>query len=407
MFLLLLYYTNVLFPIIILLRSLHNLDFFQYLCIQLYDILNMNRNLKIIWFIGGVTVLLLFCIQAYWLFSQYQYNLDQRIGEFKEACNQVLQTDFRNRKSLLEKKSKKKATHKLVMKIENEFDDKKVPASQTKITYYDNNKFIGFVAQVGVNSDDAYEMGSRYLANLTQKPMKSTFFSLLKARGYDEINAFRESRYKEVFLSPRYQVMGKWKRKVKVDYQTNPIFKEGISFVVGISVASILKSMLWQLLGSILLFAVLACCLYYLVKTVVFQKRIDALRHEFLKNMIYEMKQPKQKDNSEESAIDIGSIVFSYAENELRNGNERVIITSRQAEILKLLALHQNQLVERETILNEVWGDDSYSNSLALNVQITYLRRALSSDDSVSIEAVIKKGYILKVNKESTPMGDL
>ena len=58
--------------------------------------------------------------------------------------------------------------------------------------------------------------------------------------------------------------------------------------------------------------------------------------------------------------------------------------------------MHPNQLVERESILNEVWGDDSYSNSLALNVQITYLRRALSSDASVSIEAVIKKGYILR-----------
>lgn len=61
-----------------------------------------------------------------------------------------------------------------------------------------------------------------------------------------------------------------------------------------------------------------------------------------------------------------------------------------------MLATHPNQLVERESILNGVWGDDSYSNSLALNVQITYLRRALSSDASVSIEAVIKKGYILR-----------
>jgi len=108
------------------------------------------------------------------------------------------------------------------------------------------------------------------------------------------------------------------------------------------------------------------------------------------------------EENTDETAIFIGSIAFYYGLNELRNGDKCVIVTSRQSEILRLLALHQNQLVERETILNEVWGDDSYSNSLALNVQITYLRRALNSDSSVSIEAVIKKGYILKVNKEST-----
>lgn len=360
----------------------------------------MNRNLKIIWLIGSVTILLLFCTQAYWLFNQYQYNLDQRIEQFKEDCSLVLQTDFRKRKAISEKKSKKKAGHKLMMKIENEFDEKQIPKSHTTITYYDNSKFLGVVTQEGFNSDDAYEMGSRYLANLFQKTKKSMLFSLLKAKGYDEISGFDELGYKEVFLTPRYQVMGKWQKKVKVDYQTNPIFKKGISFVVGISVVSILKTMLWQLIGSVMLFVILACCLFYLVRTIVVQKRIDSIRHEFLKNMIYELKQPKSGEGTEETAILIGSVAFYYDQNELRNGDKCVIVTSRQAEILRLLALHQNQLVERETILNEVWGDDSYSNSLALNVQITYLRRALNSDSSVSIEAVIKKGYILKVNKE-------
>lgn len=88
--------------------------------------------------------------------------------------------------------------------------------------------------------------------------------------------------------------------------------------------------------------------------------------------------------------------LLSTMQNELLCGNFRVVITSRQAEILKLLAENQNQLVERDYILNEVWGDASYSNSLALNVQITYLRRALNLDEKVSIEAVIKKGYILR-----------
>ena len=147
---------------------------------------------------------------------------------------------------------------------------------------------------------------------------------------------------------------------------------------------------MWQLIGSIFLFFILIACLYYLVKTIVFQKRIDGIRHEFLKNMIYELKQPKEDDKGEESAVFIGSIAFYYAQNELLCGNFRV------AEILKLLAENQNQLVERDYILNEVWGDDSYSNSLALNVQITYLRRALNLDEKVSIEAVIKKGYILR-----------
>ena len=63
-----------------------------------------------------------------------------------------------------------------------------------------------------------------------------------------------------------------------------------------------------------------------------------------------------------------------------------------------MLVDNANNMVARKSILEEVWGDDSYSNSLALNVQITYLRRALKSDTSVIIETVIGKGYILKAN---------
>ena len=97
--------------------------------------------------------------------------------------------------------------------------------------------------------------------------------------------------------------------------------------------------------------------------------------------------------------MNIGETAFFYSLNELRHGAEKVILTSRQAEILRLLAERKNTLVGREELLTEVWGDDSYSNSMALNVQITYLRRALKSDPTVAIEAIIKKGYILKVKK--------
>jgi two-component system phosphate regulon sensor histidine kinase PhoR len=114
--------------------------------------------------------------------------------------------------------------------------------------------------------------------------------------------------------------------------------------------------------------------------------------------MIYEMKQPKIEDESDETNfIPIGNLRFYYSLNELISGNERVIITSRQSEILQILASSLNKLVMREDILNRVWGDDSYSNSMALNVQITYLRRALKSDDRVIIEAIMKKGYLLRI----------
>lgn len=72
-------------------------------------------------------------------------------------------------------------------------------------------------------------------------------------------------------------------------------------------------------------------------------------------------------------------------------------LTARQTDILLLLSQNIGKMVEREQILRTVWGDDSNANSLALNVQITYLRRILEDDASISIVSLKKKGYILQV----------
>ena len=58
---------------------------------------------------------------------------------------------------------------------------------------------------------------------------------------------------------------------------------------------------------------------------------------------------------------------------------------------------HIGQTVERSYLLEHVWGNDSYANSLALNVQITYIRKMLDPDTSISIVSLKKRGYRLEV----------
>lgn len=72
-------------------------------------------------------------------------------------------------------------------------------------------------------------------------------------------------------------------------------------------------------------------------------------------------------------------------------------LSARQSEILTILAQNIGQTVERDTILQTIWGNDSYANSLALNVQITYLRKMLEPDTSISIVSLKKRGYRLEV----------
>jgi DNA-binding response OmpR family regulator len=106
----------------------------------------------------------------------------------------------------------------------------------------------------------------------------------------------------------------------------------------------------------------------------------------------FEMNAP---GNAGEETYPFGNTVFNYSTNELRTGNNKILITSRQADILRILATHLNTAVSRTHILSAIWGNDSYANSLALNVQITYLRKALQHDPSVQITSLVKKGYVL------------
>lgn len=48
-------------------------------------------------------------------------------------------------------------------------------------------------------------------------------------------------------------------------------------------------------------------------------------------------------------------------------------------EILHILYEHRNRIVSREVLLNAAWNDDSYANSMALNVQIRKTRQETTS----------------------------
>lgn len=97
---------------------------------------------------------------------------------------------------------------------------------------------------------------------------------------------------------------------------------------------------------------------------------------------------------SQDVEYQLGDTLFRPNLASLTYNGETHSLSVRQTEILSILAKNIGRLVERDDILNAVWGDASYSNSMALNVQITYIRRMLA-DPSITITSLKKKGYIL------------
>ena len=88
------------------------------------------------------------------------------------------------------------------------------------------------------------------------------------------------------------------------------------------------------------------------------------------------------------SRMTIGQTIFDSNLSTIEYAGTVQHLSARQSEILTILAQNIGLTVERDIILQSVWGNDSY---------ITYLRKMLDPDTSISIVSLKKRGYRLEV----------
>jgi DNA-binding response OmpR family regulator len=111
----------------------------------------------------------------------------------------------------------------------------------------------------------------------------------------------------------------------------------------------------------------------------------------------------RRKENTPEEAISLaqqfilGDYVFDYARQELVWNTERWRMTEKENEVLRLLCLHQNQILRRDDAVEKIYGKRDYFLGRSFDVFISRLRKLLQKDPRISIENVFKVGFILNV----------
>jgi DNA-binding response OmpR family regulator len=111
-------------------------------------------------------------------------------------------------------------------------------------------------------------------------------------------------------------------------------------------------------------------------------------------------RRPEFKENKrEQSKYTIGKYTFDTLNYELAIDGDKKKLTKKEAELLKVLAEHRDQVIEREIIGNMIWGDDSYFVGRSMDVFITKLRKYLSQDENISISNVHGVGFRLEVKE--------
>jgi len=91
-----------------------------------------------------------------------------------------------------------------------------------------------------------------------------------------------------------------------------------------------------------------------------------------------------------------GNIEFNYNNLELKIGTNIKILTSKEADLLRLLCLNLNQTLEREVALKLIWGANDYFLGRSMDVFISRLRKYLIADKNIEIETIPKIGFSLK-----------
>ena len=102
---------------------------------------------------------------------------------------------------------------------------------------------------------------------------------------------------------------------------------------------------------------------------------------------------------SEENNFKIGSFDFNSKLRMLTfKDNTPIKLSPKENQLLRLLALHVNDLLSRETALNRIWNDDNYFTSRSMDVYIAKLRKYLRLDPNVEILNIHGEGFRLVVN---------
>ena len=84
------------------------------------------------------------------------------------------------------------------------------------------------------------------------------------------------------------------------------------------------------------------------------------------------------------------------ATREVRRGDRRIELTNTEFLLLELFLEHPRVVLERDVLLDRVWGFDSGTSSNALEVYVGYLRRKLEADGEVRLLRTVRGvGYQL------------
>ena len=117
---------------------------------------------------------------------------------------------------------------------------------------------------------------------------------------------------------------------------------------------------------------------------------------------IMQRKSTESKGDSKKFDFKFGDFQLNAKLRYLTFKDEKPIkLSPKENDLLRLLALHKNDLMPRELALTKIWRDDNYFTSRSMDVYIAKLRKYLSVDPQVEIINIHGEGFRLVIKGET------
>ncbi|SDH80252.1 DNA-binding response regulator, OmpR family, contains REC and winged-helix (wHTH) domain [Rhodococcus triatomae] len=92
----------------------------------------------------------------------------------------------------------------------------------------------------------------------------------------------------------------------------------------------------------------------------------------------------RRRGGTEDSTVEVGDIRLEPAARRVLVSGTEVALANKEYELLRVLLEHAGQVVSRDTILQEVWGDVDLRGSKTLDMHMSWLRRKIGDEGPVA-----------------------
>ncbi|HUS16086.1 MAG TPA: response regulator transcription factor [Chloroflexia bacterium] len=103
-----------------------------------------------------------------------------------------------------------------------------------------------------------------------------------------------------------------------------------------------------------------------------------------------------------DAPVTLGNTVIDTARHEVTVGGEAVALRSKEFDLLKMFAQHLGLVLDRDKLLNQVWGYEYFGDTRTVDVHVAHLRDRLAGS-SLQIQTVRGAGYKLVLDEPVLP----